>query len=661
QDTGQFRHWRVYRDDSQLLWVYLDRARSEVNTLDGEVLDEFDTILDGLEEKPPRALILRSLKPRGFCAGADVGQFADLNAEQIAALIGQGHRTLDRLENLAQPTVAVIHGHCLGGGLEVALACRFRIGLAGNLEAGFPEIRLGLHPGLGGTFRLLERSGSVTAMRMMLTGSSAHERQLLTRGLVDYLVEERHLEGAVKKLLNEAVTGRSQRHLSWIQRLANSYPARQILSRRMLAAAERSAPARHYPAPAALVELWRRQGGNRGRMQTAEQESFVRLTGTAASRNLVRVFSLREGLLQAVKEENRIRQVHIIGAGAMGGDIAAWCALQGLQVSLADLKVEPIAAAIGSLGGLGRRRHKSAIEIRNARDRLIPDPRGHGVEQADLVIEAVPENLQIKTSIHQAVEPRLKDGAILATNTSSIPLEKLATLLQRPERLVGIHFFNPVASMQVVEIVSHQGTSESARQQAMAFSKAIGKLPVAVKSYPGFLVNRALTPYLLEAALLLDEGLDRELIDRVAVEFGMPMGPLELADQVGLDICLDVADMLRNLLDSPMAEVPAWMREKVKKGELGRKTGQGIYTWQKGKAQKQGKGPEPDAGTRQACQDRLILPMLNACAECYRERVVSGPEHLDAALIFATGFAPFRGGPIHYAQSLGLETVRQRH
>lgn len=648
---SDYEHWRLERDEENVLWLLFDKKNSSANTLNAAVLEEFDRILDTLRIKPPKAVVLRSLKPGGFCAGADITQFAEYDQEEAGELLRRGHEVLDRLEKLRQPTIAVVHGHCLGGGLELALACDRRIGLRGGLEMGFPEIQLGLHPGLGGTFRLSGLIDPVAAMTMMLTGRSVHDRQALSSGLVDALVEERHLKNVVAAAVNGRIRRRRQ---SLKDRFMNSRVVRELASRRMRKQAQKRAPEEHYPAPAALIRLWLEHGGDRRRMQQAEIDSFATLLASETSRNLVRVFFLREGLKQAGNSDSRIEHVHVIGAGAMGGDIAAWCALQGCRVTLSDVNLEPIAAAVQSVKKLCRDRHKSAIETRDTFDRLIPDPSMQGIAGADLVIEAVPENAELKQKIYQDIEPRLKADAILATNTSSIPLDQLASYLKRPERLLGIHFFNPVAKMLIVEVVSHAQSSAEVQARAVAFTKAIGKLPVTVNSYPGFLVNRALTPYLLEAMVLLDEGVGRERIDQAAIDFGMPIGPVELADQVGLDICVHVADVLRDLLDKPMAPVPDWLRDKVERGELGRKSGQGFYEWKQGRAQKDGDVDSADAA---ALADRLLLPMLDACVECYRNEVVTEMEHIDAAMIFATGFAPFRGGPMHYARARGRDEI----
>lgn len=271
------------------------------------------------------------------------------------------------------------------------------------------------------------------------------------------------------------------------------------------------------------------------------------------------------------------------------------------------------------------------------------------------MIEAVPEKVELKQKVYEEVEPRLKQDAILATNTSSIPLESLGEKLKDPQRLVGLHFFNPVALMPLVEVVRHDKADEKVLDRARAFVGQIDRLPAPVDTAPGFLVNRALTPYLVEAMVMLDEGVPAESIDRVAEEFGMPMGPIELADQVGLDICLSVADMLRDRLDTDMPPAPGWLKQKVDDGKLGKKTGEGLYQWKKGKADKQGKTKAAPDDTL----DRLLLPMLNACMACLREGVIEDEALVDGAMIFGTGFAPFRGGPMSYAHERGMDDIRK--
>src|ERR1700716_2795110 len=320
-------------------------------------------------------------------------------------------------------------------------------------------------------------------------------------------------------------------------------------------------------------------------MLNAEKASFARLMVTPTAQNLIRVFFLREQMKRLAGTGNKIRHVHVIGAGAMGGDIAAWCAGQDMRVTLADMKAEPIAGAIKRAAELFGKILRKRTDIRDALDRLLPVMGGEGVRNADLIIEAVPEKLELKQKVYAGLEPKMKPGAILATNTSSIPLQDLRATLDKPARLLGLHFFNPVSRLQLVEVVSHDGTDPQMLKEALAFVGAIDRLPLPVKRSPGFLVNRALTPYMLEAMVMLDEKIDKSVIDAAAEKFGMPMGPIELADQVGLDICLAGVDILRSKFGALLPPTPAWLREKVAKGELGRKTGKGFYVWKDGKVQ----------------------------------------------------------------------------
>jgi 3-hydroxyacyl-CoA dehydrogenase/enoyl-CoA hydratase/3-hydroxybutyryl-CoA epimerase len=649
----RWQHWRLARDEQNLAWLIFDKHEASANVLSADVLTELEEVVGELETNPPEGVVMRSTKASGFCLGADITEFSELASEtDVVDKLTAAHEVVDRFEALSCPTMAVIHGSCLGGGLELALACDYRIAVSGA-RLGFPEIQLGLHPGLGGTERLTRLIDPIEAMTLMLTGKTVPEGKAKKLGVVDEVVEERHVEAAAQTMLS----GDISEHDNGLRgRVLSSKPARQLEARQMRSKSAGKAPPEHYPAPEALIELWEEFGGTSGlEMREAEIASFARLMMTETSRNLVRVFHLRNQLKGLTRTSaDPIQQVHVVGAGEMGADIAGWCALRGLNVTLFDPEADKLALAVKKLSDLCEKKHRTEAERRDVLDRLVPDFSNQGIAKADLVIEAVPEKVELKQKVYEEVEPRLKEGAILATNTSSIPLETLREKVSDASRLIGLHFFNPVAMMPLVEVVSHDKASEAVLARARGFVGQIDRLPAPVATAPGFLVNRSLTPYLVEAMLMLDEGVQAEAIDEVAEKFGMPMGPIELADQVGLDICLSVAEMLRERLDTDMPEVPDWLRKKVDEGYLGKKTGKGLYRWDKGHAEKKDKhAPAPDDAL-----DRLVLPMLNACMACLREGVIENEDLVDGAMIFGTGFAPFRGGPMNYARKRGYGEIR---
>ncbi|MGY3423873.1 enoyl-CoA hydratase/carnithine racemase [Bradyrhizobium sp. F1.13.4] len=463
-----YKHFKLTRDADGAAWLLFDRTDASANTLSSDVMEEFDAVLAAIETERPAGLVIRSAKPSGFIAGADVNEFRGASdAGMVETRIRAAHAVVDHLEALKLPTVAVIHGFCLGGGLEVALACQSRIAIDGA-RFGFPEVMLGLHPGLGGTARFTALVNPTQSMALMLTGRTIDARRAKSLGLVDTVTQERHVRNAVK----DALFGRLKRvRPGMLTRAANFGPVRGLLARRMRSEAAKAASREHYPAPYALIDLWETHDGRKAAMLKAEQASFAKLMVTPTAQNLIRVFFLREQMKKAAGSGNTIKHVHVIGAGAMGGDIAAWCAGQGLRVSLADMKAEPIAGAVKRAAELYGKIIRKPTEVRDALDRLIPDVTGEGARNADLIIEAVPEKLELKQKVYAALEPRMKPGAILATNTSSIPLQDLRTTLARPERLVGLHFFNPVSRLQLVEVVSHDGNDAQVLKQALAFRR----------------------------------------------------------------------------------------------------------------------------------------------------------------------------------------------
>lgn len=655
RDAPREGHWRQAKPEDGIVWMALDKPDSGTNTISKAVLLELSEKLDQLEHNPPEALVLRSAKTGGFAAGADIDEFAGMESSELEEMLREGHCILDRLADLPCPTVAVVHGEALGAGFELALACDWRIAVEGA-AFGFPEVQLGLHPGLGGTYRLTGLIDQVEAMQLMLTGKKAHTKKAARLGIADVVTEERHVAAAVRACADGEVEHRGGGLRGGLKSGALKFSrTRKLAARQMRSKTEKKAPQEHYPAPHALIDLWEEHGDDRSAMQEAELRSFARLVGTDTCQNLVRVFRLRRALKKRGEGDDGIAHVHVVGAGEMGAEIGAWAAIRGKTVTLSDLDLDALGKAVKTAEGVCEGAHLGAAETRDALDRMMPDPNSYGVRRADLVIEAVPEKADLKTKIYKGICKDMKPDAILATNTSSLLLARLSEAVEHKARFAGLHFFNPVSKMQLVEVVRTKATSDSTAQRLAAFCGAIERLPAPIRDYPGFLVNRALTPYLLEAMVLLDEGIDREVVDRAALRFGMPMGPVTLADQVGLDICLDVADGLKDELEKPVPDVPDWMRAMVEEGRTGKKAGRGFYDWSDGKPDP-GKG---DAGPEDLT-DRLILPMLDACMECLRLDVAEDEDEVDGAMIFATGFAPFRGGPMHYARARGHAEVRDR-
>ncbi|MGH8272146.1 MAG: 3-hydroxyacyl-CoA dehydrogenase NAD-binding domain-containing protein [Gammaproteobacteria bacterium] len=654
-EQSPYRHWQLANDEKGIAWLAFDQAESGTNTLSSIVMQELAQVLDDVGRDLPRALIIYSRKKNGFAAGADIKEFTELKEEpQAYELIRSGQRVFEKLAALPCPTIAMIHGFALGGGLELALACRYRIAADDEgTQLGLPEVKLGIHPGFGGTVRSVSVMGVSAAMDLMLSGRSLNAHQALARGLVDRIAEPDELR---EHTLNLALTPPRPHTAPFLQRLLGLAPLRPLVAgalNRKLAARVRC---EHYPAPYAMVRLWQRHGGRlRSESFEAEAHSIARLMCGETAQNLVRVFFLQNRLKGLGRGTDfKPRRVHVIGAGTMGGDIAAWCAARGIVVTLQDREAQYVERALARANKFFERKLKDEKKIEAAAARLTMDLTGDAAADADVVIEAIFEDRDAKTALLREIEPRLGSEAVLATNTSSIPLATLAAALAKPERLIGLHFFNPVAKMPLVEVVAGDATSPEAAAKGLVVVRAIGKLPVPVKSAPGFLVNRILAPYLMAALTAWDEGIALEALDRAAENFGMPMGPAELADTVGLDVLFSVAEVLKDTISIPP---PKALRDLVDAGHLGRKNGRGLYVWQDGKAQKQTK---PAAGADAELQERLILPLLNEAVRCLREGIVADADLLDAGVIFGTGFAPFRGGPIHYARRADPVEIKAR-
>jgi 3-hydroxyacyl-CoA dehydrogenase / enoyl-CoA hydratase / 3-hydroxybutyryl-CoA epimerase len=647
-------HWKVERDADGLAWLIFDKQGATMNTLSADVLAELRVALTDIAAQSPKGLVIRSGKENGFIAGADIDEFGELKSvDDAIALVKRGWDTFEQLAAMPCPTLALVRGVCLGGGMELALACRYRVVVdEPGTRLGLPEVMLGIVPAWGGIRRLPRLTGAPAALDLLLTGKTVDARRAKKVGLADECVPRRIMDNTARGVLRELPAPRrvpfplSLTLNSLIRPLIAAQARKQVATR---------ARREHYPAPYAILDIWVKYDGDALAAPRSDPASVAHLLQTPTAANLIRVFKLQERL----KSFGRDRQagsgkeneasplearaaaahVHVVGAGTMGGDIAAWCALRGLTVTLQDQNAERLSPAMGRAAKLFSARLRDPLRVRDALDRLIPDVAGDGVARADIIVEAIFENLEAKQQLFTSLEARAKPTALLATNTSSIPLEQIAAPMRDPGRLIGLHFFNPVSRMMLVEIVVGVSTRAELIRVAAAFTRQIDKLPLPVKSAPGFLVNRILAPYLMEAMRCVDEGITPETVDEAALAFGMPVGPIELADTVGLDICLAVGRMLgRN--DDP----PKRLSELIAAGNLGRKTKRGFYDWSSGKAAKNAPGAVPPG-----LADRLINPFVAEAQAALADGIVADADLVDAGAIFGTGFAPFRGGPLHYA------------
>jgi 3-hydroxyacyl-CoA dehydrogenase/enoyl-CoA hydratase/3-hydroxybutyryl-CoA epimerase len=633
------KHWRWEKDREGLVWLTFDKQGESANTFSRQALEELRGALRAIGAEKPKGLIIRSAKDN-FIAGADVEEFTRFKSPQEAmAFVRLGWDVFQELSELPFPTTAMVNGFCMGGGVELALACRYRVALDDpKTRFALPEVMLGIMPAWHGVQWLPKLVGPAAAFDMLLTGKAVDAKRAKRIGLVDQAVPLRVLENTARMVTLEAPP---RRKLGLLDRLMAG-PLKGIVVSQARKQVAKKARREHYPAPYAILELWRKYDGNPFAASSDPSASVEALFAHPTTANLIRIFFLQERMKGLGKGADfKPRHVHVVGAGVMGGDIAAICAMRGLTVTLQDTAPDRLAPAIKRSAQLFKRRLRDERRIRDALDRLIPDVSGQGARQADVIIEAIFENLQAKRELFAKLEAIAKPGAILATNTSSLKLGDIATALKDPSRLVGIHFFNPVPLLQLVEVVQGAQTRPEIAKQAAAFVRHIDKLPLPVKDSPGFLVNRVLGPYMQNAFRLIDEGVKPETIDAAMEEFGMPMGPAELADTVGLDICLAAGKSLAKDATS----VPKVLASNVEAGRLGKKTGQGIYRWQDGRAVKgaaDAYGPD--------LMEKLINPYLTEAQRVVEEGIVGDADLADAGLIFGTGFAPFRGGPLHYLQ-----------
>jgi 3-hydroxyacyl-CoA dehydrogenase / enoyl-CoA hydratase / 3-hydroxybutyryl-CoA epimerase len=646
QVDASWLDWRLERDQEDFAWLIFDKHAATTNTLSAAALEELRAALDELAQRPPKGLVIRSGKENGFVAGADIDEFGELkSAAEATALVRRGWDVFNTIAAAPYPTLALVRGFCLGGGMELALACRYRVVVdEPGTRLALPEVMLGIVPGWGGIKRLPRLIGAPVALDLMLTGKTVDARRAKKLGIADECVPARIMDNTARAVLRASPP---PRRLPFALALTLNSRLRPIIAMRARKQVAKRARPEHYPAPFAILDIWVKHDGDALAATATDPASIAHMLQTPTARNLIRVFKLQERLKTFGRDVDfAVKHVHVVGAGTMGGDIAAWCALRGLTVTLQDQDARRLVPAMGRATQLFADRLKDPLRVRDALDRFIPDVAGSGVARADVIIEAIFENLAAKQQLFLSLEAKAKETALLATNTSSIPLEDIAAILRDPGRLIGVHFFNPVAKMMLVEIIVGAATRAELVAQAAAFTRKIDKLPLAVKSSPGFLVNRILAPYLMEAMRCVDEGIAPETIDDAATRFGMPMGPIELADTVGLDICREVGRVLGDGVASPRT-----LTALIAGGHLGRKSKRGYYDWSSGRAAKQRPGVAP-AGL----SERLIDPLLAQAKSALAEGIVADADLVDAGAIFGTGFAPFTGGPLNYLRTQGVSS-----
>jgi 3-hydroxyacyl-CoA dehydrogenase/enoyl-CoA hydratase/3-hydroxybutyryl-CoA epimerase len=655
--------------------VSFDLPDSKVNKLTTAVMMELDALLDELgRTKGIRALVFRSSKPGNFIVGADIAEIRAITDPAAGARLARnGQAVFNKIESLPFPTVAAIHGPCMGGGMELALAFSLRV-ISNDPKTALaqPEVKLGIMPGFGGTQRLPRLVGLANALDMILTGQSVFPRKAKRIGLVDEVTYPELLLGraiALARLAADKGLEAARRKRPLLPRLVADNP----LSRLFIVRAAKQAVLRetrgNYPAPLAALEATRLSARNGDAGYAFESRMLGELACTEVSKNLISVFYLSEMLKKSAGlQAQPIKNIGVVGAGVMGGGIAQLFAEKERTVRMKDVTTQAVgkglleAAVI--FGKRGKKGVLSAIQARDGLDRITGTTDYSGFGNADAVVEAVVENIDVKKTIVREFDAVAKPGAIFASNTSSLSITELARDAKHPENVVGMHFFNPVEKMPLVEIVRGARTSESTIEAIAALSRSLGKLPVVVNDGPGFLVNRILMPYLGEAALLFEQGAGVDEIDHALLSFGMPMGAFILLDEIGIDVAHKVSEILHAGLGD-RATPPKLLATLYKEGYLGRKNRKGFYQYDGGKR----KEPDPHVsslagspGRRTALSAgdivaRTVMLMIKEAALCLEERTIDRPDMLDAALVFGIGFPPFRGGLLRYADRIGIRAV----
>jgi 3-hydroxyacyl-CoA dehydrogenase / enoyl-CoA hydratase / 3-hydroxybutyryl-CoA epimerase len=645
-----------------IAFLRFDRSGSSVNVLDTATLRQLEVIVNDLDRRSLRGIIFVSSKPAVFIAGADLKELAA--TEDRAGLVELGQQIFTRIEALRCVTVAAIHGACAGGGLEISLACDYRVASDAHVtKIGLPEVKLGLIPAWGGSTRLPRLIGLPRALKVILGGDLMPSAKALKLGLVDAIAPPERLTLLAERFVDKGKPRRSFRHWRWIP----AWQTVAALTRKSVLPKTRG----HYPAASSAIDVVSKSVVRSiPQSLAAEKKAILALAEGDVSRNLIRLFFLQDRAkhLPAPKAAS-IEKTAVIGSGVMGAGIAQWFAARGKEVLLRDVGPEQLAQGLHRAEKLfsdaKRRGILSSCEARAGMDRIVPAEIAVQMNSIDLVVEAVSEDMQVKKTIFADLEERVRLDTILATNTSALSIAEISRGLRDPTRLLGLHFFNPVHRMKLVEIARGELTSDLAIDTAVAFVQRIGKLPVVVKDRPGFLVNRILLPYLLEAVRLLVAGAPIEAIDESMLDFGMPMGPLRLLDEIGLDVAGDVGETLCKAFPDRM-HTPDVFAQLLADNAKGKKTGRGFYEYRSGRvvgvnrfAISRREADDKASLTREQLQERMVFLMINEAARCLEEGIVDDPRDIDFAMVMGAGFAPFRGGPLRHADHIGITKVTE--
>jgi len=685
------KNFKVSIDQDRVLTAVLDVPDRPLNVFEDSVLRELNEVVSYAEQNAHTGVtmvVFRSGKPAGFLAGADIHRLESIrNEEECEWILQQGQDLFNSIEKLMIPTVAVVHGACVGGGLEFILSCQYRLAVdVPSTKLGLPEVKLGLIPAWGGTQRLPKKAGLMQALPMMLEGKLISARSAERCGLVDAVLAPDRLEEELHQFLSDRLNEKPlpARHRTWMQWGVDQTSLGHSLALKQ-ARASVEKHSQHYPALNKIidaVEIGLRSEEVTAAGLQAERIAFSKLLLGRVAPNLIHIFLNQEKAKKGSTwtqgvEARSVNKIAVVGAGTMGAGIAQLAAARGYDVILQDIREEFTNRGMETIRGLfAKAVEKQAMtqaEAEAALQRLHPRVDWGPSSEIDLMIEAIIERLDAKEALFQKADELLPERAILASNTSALPIEKMAGFTKRPDHVGGLHFFNPVHKMPLVEVVRSPGTSDETIATLVAVARKLGKVPIVVKQSPGFLVNRILFPYLDEAARLVAEGYSGKEIDRAAKKFGMPMGPIELLDVVGIDVALDVSKTL-----SPLAQQetpsPELFEKMVQAGNKGQKTGQGFYRWTDGKRGDAADVPAVSAGTRpqeisdwvidgetfDPVQQRLMLSMINEARKCLAEGVVAEAWMVDLGMVLGTGFAPFRGGPMQCLDRWGESEVLHR-